>query len=62
MWQNWLNTILGLWIVAVPFLGLTGSAFTWTLVVTGIAVAILGIWGAGQELPRGRSATFERQR
>ncbi len=49
MWQNWLNTILGLWIVAVPFLGLTDFAFIWTLVVTGIAVTTFGLWGTEKE-------------
>jgi hypothetical protein len=47
MWQQWINAILGLWIIAVPFLGLTGAAFTWTLVVTGVVVAVLAVWGAG---------------
>ena len=47
MWQQWINTILGLWIVALPFIGIqSSSAFTWTLAVTGIVVAILAAWGA----------------
>jgi hypothetical protein len=46
MWQQWTNGILGLWVVIVPFLGLTGQQNAWTLVVTGLVVAILGFWGA----------------
>lgn len=46
MWQQWVNTILGLWVLALAFIGLTGSALTWTLAITGIAVAVLGYWGA----------------
>jgi hypothetical protein len=47
MWQQWINTILGLWIIALPFIGIqSSSAFTWTLAVTGIIVAILAAWGA----------------
>lgn len=46
MWQQWLNGILGLWIIIVPFLGMQGSSFTWTLAVTGVIVAVLGFWGA----------------
>lgn len=60
MWQQWTNVILGLWIIAVPFLGMTGNAFTWTLVITGIAVAALGVWGAqdvASERETGRMAT-----
>lgn len=47
MWQNWINGILGLAIFAVAFLGLTGSALTWTLSVAGLLIAIIGFWGAG---------------
>ncbi len=50
MWQQWVNGILGLWVIVVPFLGLTAQAFTWTLVVTGLVVAVLGFWGAGEHV------------
>jgi hypothetical protein len=46
MWQQWVNAILGLWVIAVPFTGLAGNTLMWTLVVTGIVVAVLGVWGA----------------
>lgn len=47
MWQQWINTILGLWVVALPFIGIqSSSAFTWTLAVTGIVIALLAAWGA----------------
>jgi len=47
MWQQWLNGILGLWLVVLPFLNLgTGNALTWTLIVSGALVAALGFWGA----------------
>ena len=49
MWQQWVNALLGLWVIAVPFLALTGASLMWTLVVTGIVVAVLGVWGASQE-------------
>ncbi len=49
MWQQWVNAILGLWVIAVPFLGITGSALIWTLAITGLVIAVLGIWGAQQE-------------
>ena len=57
MWQQWVNAVLGLIVVATPFLGLTAAAFTWTLVIVGAAVAIMGLWGAQEthaERERGR--------
>jgi hypothetical protein len=49
MWQQWLNAIIGLWVIAVPFVGITGTALMWTLAISGAVIAILGIWGAQQE-------------
>ncbi len=48
MWQQWVNGIVGLWIILVPFLGFTGNTFTWTLVITGLVVAVLGFWGGAE--------------
>lgn len=48
MWQQWVNGILGLWVIALAFLGITGSAMMWTLVVTGIIVAVLAFWGGAE--------------
>lgn len=59
MWQQWVNTILGLVVVAVPFLELTATTFVWTLVIVGLAIAALGVWGAQEassERERGRMA------
>lgn len=46
MWQQWLNLLLGLWVIAIPFIGLTADALTWTLAITGIVMAALALWGA----------------
>jgi hypothetical protein len=46
MWQSWISAILGLWVIAVPFTGIAGSALMWTLAVTGIVVAALSLWSA----------------
>lgn len=48
MWQQWMNAVLGLWIIAVPFIGFAAETLTWTLLVTGAVVAALAVWGAGQ--------------
>jgi hypothetical protein len=49
MWQQWVNAILGIAIIATPFLALSATALTWTLVVAGVAVAILSVWSAMKE-------------
>lgn len=46
MWQNWINAILGLWIILSSFLGMSVSAMTTNLVIVGIVIAALGFWGA----------------
>ena len=48
-WQGWANGILGLWVIAIPFLAITGAALGWTVAVTGIIVAILGFWATMQK-------------
>lgn len=55
MWQQWANVILGLWIIAVPFIDFTATGLTWALMITGAVTAIFGIWGA-QETQSERKA------
>lgn len=47
MWKEYTNAVLGLCIAAVAFLSLTGTILTWTLVVLGAVVLILGLAGKG---------------
>lgn len=46
MMQQWINGVLGLALIALAFMGLTGTTLLWALVIMGAAVAILGFWGA----------------
>lgn len=46
MWYQWVNGILGLWIVASPFLGFTSDGMTTNLVIVGLVVALLSFLGA----------------
>jgi hypothetical protein len=46
MWQHWVNVVLGLAVIVVAFIGLTGASLMYTLIVGGALVAILGLWGA----------------
>jgi predicted membrane-bound spermidine synthase len=41
-WTHWVNGLLGIWVVALAFIGFTGAALTWTMVITGIVIAVLG--------------------
>jgi hypothetical protein len=49
MWQQWVTAVLGLVAIVVPFLALSAAALTWTLVVGGIAIAVLSVWTAIRE-------------
>lgn len=46
MWQNWINAVLGIWVIIVPYLGMSDSGETTTLIITGAAILIFAIWGA----------------
>jgi len=45
MWTQWLNGLLGIWIIVVPFLNMTQSAMKTTLIISGIVIALLGFAG-----------------
>jgi hypothetical protein len=46
MWMDWINGLLGLGVIGVAFLGLTGATLGWTLGILGAVIAILGFWSA----------------
>jgi hypothetical protein len=46
MWQQWVNLILGLWVIVSGFLNLSPSALATDLTVTGVIIAALALWGA----------------
>lgn len=48
MWQQWLNLILGLWIILSAYLNFTTSQMVTNLIVSGVIVAGLSLWGALQ--------------
>lgn len=45
MWQNKFNGVVGLWVVALAFLGFSDSTQRILLVLSGLAVAIASFWG-----------------
>lgn len=51
MWRNWVNVILGVWIIIVSLV--PGLRSLVSLLIPGIVVLILGVWGGRC---RGKSA------
>jgi len=44
---SWINLILGVWLIASPFiLGIASMAAIWNSVILGIIVAVMAIWSA----------------
>ena len=56
MWQNWVNGVLGLWIILMPFLGLDPSLHKYLMIATGLVVAVLAFWTAMAEGKSGGSS------
>ncbi len=48
MWKQWVNGVLGIWIVLLPYLGFTSDIHTWLMVITGIVIAVLAFWSASE--------------
>jgi len=48
MWKQWVNAILASQLLQSVH-GLTAAALSWTLVVAGAVIAILGVWSAIEE-------------
>ena len=48
MWQNWVNGILGLWVILMPFLGF-GPYLRTLMIVSGIVIAVLAFWSASMK-------------
>lgn len=46
MWKQWLMAVLGLVVLATPFLALSASALMWTLALSGLIIAGLAVWSA----------------
>jgi hypothetical protein len=46
MWQQWINFILGLWLVISAYTGMALFGVTLNLTIVGLVVAALSLWGA----------------
>jgi hypothetical protein len=47
-WIKWALAVLGLIVIAVPFLSLSLTALTWTLVIVGLVIAALSLWSLNE--------------
>ena len=56
-WEEWLDVLLGLWLIASPWaLGFTGAqnAF-WTALVAGAVIAVMGAWTTYEDYSEGHA-------
>ena len=53
MWQDWLNFILGLWLVVAGFIPSlnTAAGRLWDYLIVGVLVLIFGAWAAKERWP-----------
>jgi hypothetical protein len=59
MWQHWVNFIAAIWVVISPYVGFTSSQMTTNLIITGVIVGILALWG-GLETSGRKMGTMAR--
>lgn len=46
-WASWLNALIGIWLIISPWVyGYTATGWMWNLLLVGIAVLVVGSWGA----------------
>lgn len=44
-WMNWLNAVLGLWLITSPFFfGVAVMTALWNEIIIGLLVAVMAIW------------------
>ncbi|MDR3642138.1 MAG: hypothetical protein P4L74_00745 [Candidatus Doudnabacteria bacterium] len=49
MWQNWVNMILGLWVIVAGYLYVPSGSGQTLMYITGLIVAILAVWALASE-------------
>lgn len=49
-WQDWVNLVLGVWLILAPLFGLAvaGSAAAWNGHIVGAVVAVFALWALAQ--------------
>jgi hypothetical protein len=57
MWQQWVNFIVGLWVIVSSYLSFSATTMLTNLTISGAVIAILALWGA---LEYQRSEEYQR--
>lgn len=53
IWEEWVNGIIGLWLIASPFIFVFSShQAAWNVVVIGILIFISAVWAGSARTPR----------
>lgn len=56
MYKNWINSLLGLVVIAVAFMNLSATTMMWILGISGAVIALSNLWSLLKEQePMGRS-------
>ena len=55
MMNTWIAGVLGLVVAMVPFLTLSETTLTWTLVIVGLAITVSSFWGMVSEPKESRT-------
>ncbi len=45
MWQQWINLVLGLWVIISAYANFPADIMATNLMVTGLAIAAMALWG-----------------
>lgn len=62
MWKDWINGILGIFIVILAFLGFPSTVKAILMIAVGLVVAFISFWkGASAKVKREVSASFEER-
>jgi len=48
MWQHWVNLLAAIWLIISAFINFSASGMTTNLIITGIIIGIMSLWGATQ--------------
>lgn len=49
MWANWVNVVVGIWLIISPFVIKSASGMQWNNIIFGIVVAVLAYYATTQK-------------
>jgi hypothetical protein len=60
-WSEWVNGILGLWVMLASYMYIPSGGSRVLMLVTGLVIAVLGFWGGATE-PHQEEGSRQMQR